>query len=159
MKSAQGPRIEEVQIPTQLGGMGALFYQLGRFLGPGPVHGGIPCRRIGQRRTLDTAIRQFETSGLCDAPWMPAEPIFARPHESRGKRQETHRRPTSQPVSPRPISINYFRLVLAGDLAAASAKFGRLADQQSHLGPLIAIETTENATDATAYDKAIRTSI
>ena len=81
---------------------------------------------------------------------MPADPCFGRADETWEKLQATHKRPTTQTISFQALILNYLRFALAGDLAGDWANFGGLAAQFSHLGALLSIATTANATTAMA---------
>ena len=104
----------------------------------------------------NTTLYTIFTGDPSASHWMADGPCFARPHEDWENLQTTHKRQSMQNMSSQSFVLNYIRFVLAGDLAAALTNFGGLAAQMSHLGALLMIATTENATTAMAYDKAVR---
>ena len=93
---------------------------------------------------------------LVESHWIHDDPIFARAHDAWKKLQLPHNRPPTQPISFQAFVLYYLRFMLARDLSSAWAHFGGIAAQLSHIGALLSIETTENATTAILYDKAIR---
>ena len=93
---------------------------------------------------------------LTDRPWMPSEPSFTRSHDNWKQLQTTHKRPCSQPPSFQTFVLNYLRFVLAGDLAAAWAKFGGLSAQLAHFGAILSISATETASIAISYGRSVR---
>ena len=90
---------------------------------------------------------------------MPLGPAFPRAHDRWKRLQLTHKRPTDQPMSLQLFVLDYLRFALSGDLAGAWKEFGGLAAQWTHLGTLLAIDTTENAMTAMSYGRSIRQTI
>ena len=159
MKNANGYRVEEVQIPRAVGKWTPAFSDLAGILVPDldvVNHFAIELTRLKQELPAYTP---FVTGDLSATPWMPSDPAVTRAHDIWGKTQAAHRRANDQAMSSQLFTLNYIRLVLAGDLAGAWAAFVGLSAQLTHLGTLLSIASTENGLTAMAYCRSVRPTI
>ena len=119
MKNAKDPRIEEIEIPTQMKKWSPSMTNLAGYLTPDQDMVNFFTVELTRGEMEAPPYTPFVTGGLAAAPWMPNEPIFDRAHESWKKLQLTHKRPTNQQLSFQAFALNYLRFTLAGDLAGA----------------------------------------
>ena len=70
---------------------------------------------------------------------------------------ENHRRPSKLERGCQAWIAYNIRFILAGDLASDWGTFGGVAAQLTHLGTVLNLAITENATIATTYDAKVRT--
>ena len=71
--------------------------------------------------------------------------------------EQNHKRPTKLELGFQAFITYNLRFILAGDLASAWKTFGGIAMQLTHLGTVLNLAVTENATIAMIYDNKIRT--
>ena len=159
MKSIKDPTIEEVQIPNAMSKWAPSLTSLTGVIAPDQDMVNYFAIEMTRGALEIPPYAPFVTGDLSATPWMPAEPIYTREHETWKKLQTTRKRPPNQPTSFQAFVLNYIRFVLSRDLAGAWANFGGLAAQLSHLGALLSISATEDAMTAIAYDKAVRSAI
>ena len=98
----------------------------------------------------------FVAAEISQKPWMPNEQVHAKALEGWEILQKTHKRPSPLDIGFQAFIAYNVRFVLSGDLARAWKTFGGLAAQLTHLGTVVNIAITENATTSQTDDREIR---
>ena len=158
MKHAKGPRIADVQIPTQMKKWALSLGLFAGILSPGQDmvnHFALELTRGGLEISPHTP---FATGDLSSTPWVPSGPN--RCLGGRAKNGRNSNLPIKGRLPSRSLRKPSFSITCGPYLPEASLvhgpNLGGLAAHISHLGTRPAIANNENATAAMTYDKAIR---
>ena len=99
----------------------------------------------------------FSAAGIQKHPRIPHQESQTRALDSRKTLQKPHKRPSAVAMGFQSWVAYNLRFILTGDLCGACDTFGGLSAQLTHLGTVMNLAITENATIAQTYDSKIKT--
>ena len=156
-KDEEKPRYEEVTIPVKLRRWAPSLQDLKGLLLPDQDECNHFSFELAKGRCKKPPMIPFITGELHKQPWMPPQEAHSRALDSWKNLQKTHKRPSTLELGFQSWIAYNLRFIMAGDLCGAWDTFGGLAAQLTHLGTVMNLAITENATIAQTYDKKVRT--
>ena len=156
-KDEEKPKYEEITIPEKLKKWSPSITNLRGLLLPDQDACNYFSFELAKGKCKTPPIIPFVIADLSKKPWLPAESSHARALESWKSQNKNHKRPSKLELGFQAFITYNLRFILAGDLASAWNTFGGIAMQLTHLGTVLNLAITENATIAMTYDNKIRT--
>ena len=156
-KDEEKPKYEEITIPEKLKAWSPSITSLRGILLPDQDACNYFSFELAKGRCKTPPIIPFVIADFSKKPWLPAESSHTRALESWRTMNKNHKRPSKLELGFQAFITYNLRFILAGDLASAWKTFGGIAMQLTHLGTVLNLAVTENATIAMIYDNKIRT--
>ena len=156
-KNDEKPSFEEITIPVKLRKWAPSLENLKGLFLPDQDECNYFSLELAKGRCKKPPMVPYITADLHKNPWMPSQQAHTRSLESWKILQKTHKRPSNIEIGFQAWITYNIRFLLTGDLCGAWDTFGGLAAQLTHLGTVMNLAITENATIAQNYDNKIKT--
>ena len=156
-KDEEKPKFEEITIPEKLKHWSPSLTNLRGTLLPDQDMCNHFSFELAKGACKKPPIVPFVLGELHKKPWVPQESSHTRALDAWKVLQKSHKRPSNCDLGFQAWITYSLRFILSGDLVSAWKTFGGIALQFTHLGTVLNMAVTENATIAQLYDAKVRT--
>ena len=156
-KDEEQPKYEEITIPRILQYWPPSITNLRGLLLPGQDAFDRFSFDLAKGRCGKPPIILFATAELHKKPWMPDESFHSMALAAWKTMRKNHKRPSKLELGFQAWVAYNIRFVMDGDFASAWETFGCISMQLIHMGAVLHLAITENATIAMTYDAKVRT--